>query len=147
MGSLSALTVSPELAQSVDKQFDGMVKPLIRFLKAWKYYCNVPISSFYLELRVAKYASQQAIIIYSWDIRNIFKLLWDNQLAALQDPKGISGYIAPCLSDAKKTEALSKLKTALTRADKARDAEKEEDISEAFYYWNLIFNDHFPSYG
>jgi len=30
------------------------LKPLIRFLKAWKYFYNVPISSFYLKLQATK---------------------------------------------------------------------------------------------
>ncbi|MGB8344118.1 MAG: nucleotidyltransferase [Ktedonobacteraceae bacterium] len=131
----------------VDSMFSGKVKPLIRFLKAWKCYRNVPISSFYLVLRVAKYASQESSIIYSWDVRNIFKQLLDKQLPALQDPIGISGYIYPCTMDAKKNNALSKLDTAFTRADKARDAEKDGKISEAFSWWNLVYAENFPAYG
>ncbi len=141
---------SPEAHKSyvdeVDEKLEGKVKPLIRFLKAWKYYRNVPISSFYLQMRVAKYASTQDVIIYSWDLRNIFKLLWDNQLASLQDPKGISGYISACSSETKKSDALSKLETALGRADKARDAEKAEKLSDAFGWWDKVFALNFPSY-
>jgi len=130
----------------VDDKLAGKVKPLIRFLKAWKYYRNVPISSFYLEMHVTKYASQESAIYYSWDLRNILKMLLDNQLAALQDPKGISGYIFPCSSDTKKTDALSKLDSAFTRVEKARDAEKAEKISLAFAWWDLVFDGKFPSY-
>ena len=107
---------------------------------------DVPISSFYLEMRIAKYASEEKSIVYSIDVRNILKLLLDNQLAALQDPKGISGYISPCSSDTKKSDALSKLETAFTRAEKAREAERAEKISEAFDWWNLVFAMKFPSY-
>lgn len=49
----------------VDKRLDGKVKPLVRLLKAWKYYCDVPIRSFYLEMRVAKYAYRQEFIVYA----------------------------------------------------------------------------------
>ncbi len=52
----------------------------------------------------------------------------------------------PCSTDAKKSDALSKLETALVRAQKARDAEEAEEIRDAFYWWNLVFNGHFPSY-
>jgi Second Messenger Oligonucleotide or Dinucleotide Synthetase domain len=131
----------------LNDKLGSKVKPLIRFLKAWKYYRNVPISSFYLELRVAKYASQENTIVYSIDVKNIFKLLWNNQLASLQDPKGISGYITACSSEAKKSDALSKLETAFTRAEKAREAEMAEKISEAFNWWNLVFAEQFPAYG
>ena len=131
----------------IDRKLDRKVKPLIRFLKAWKYYRNVPISSFYLVLRVAKYASQQDFISYAWDVRNFLKWLQDNQLSAMQDPEGISGYIYPCGSQAKRTDAFSKLETAFTRADKARDAEKAGKISEAFFWWNLVYDGKFPAYG
>jgi len=130
----------------VDGKLSNKVKPLVRFLKAWKYYRNVPISSFYSELRVAMYASGENSIVYSIDVKNILKMLWDNQLSAIQDPKGISGYIYPCSTDAKKSDALSKLETALVHAQKARDAEKAEKINDAFYWWNLIFDGHFPAY-
>ena len=130
----------------IDSKLGGKVKPFIRFLKAWKYYRNVPIGSFYLVLRVAKYASQESSIVYSKDVRNILRWLSDNQLPALQDPKGISGYIYPCASEAKKTDALSKLETAFTRADKARDAEKAGKISEAFSWWSLLYDGKFPAY-
>ena len=111
----------------INKKFGGKVKPLVRLVKAWKYYCGVPICSFYLEMRVAKYASQQDYIDYSCDVRNILKWLWDGQLAALQDPKGISGYILPCSSEAQKSDALSKLETAfkqLTMHEKRKRQEK-----------------------
>ena len=131
---------------NINDELGKKVKPLVRFLKAWKYYQNVPISSFYLELRVAKYASGEKTIEYSFDVRSVLKMLWDNELAAIQDPLGISGYIYPCSTDAKKSDALSKLETALVRAQKARDAEEAEKIRDAFYWWNLVFNGYFPSY-
>jgi hypothetical protein len=106
----------------------------------------VPIQSFYLELRVAKYASVESSIIYSIDVKNILKLLWDNQLAAMQDPVGISGLIYPCSSDTKKTDALSKLGTALVRAQKAREAEEAGKVKDAFDWWDLLYDNKFPSY-
>ena len=130
----------------VDRELGGKAKSLVRLLKAWKYCRGVPVRSFYLEMRVAKYASRQDFIDYSWDLRNIFKSLWDNQLAALKDPKGISGHISPCSSEAQKFDALSKLQTALGRAEKAQQAEKAGKINEAFYWWNLLFAGRFPSY-
>jgi hypothetical protein len=44
----------------INENLGKKVKPLVRFIKAWKFYKNVPISSFYLELRVAKYAADQS---------------------------------------------------------------------------------------
>jgi hypothetical protein len=132
--------------RAVDEKFSGKVKPLIRFIKAWKCFREVPISSFYLELRVAKYASDEKSIIYEYDVRNVLKLLWDGQLANMQDPMGISGYIPACSTDVKRQDALSKLERAYTRAVKAREAAEKENVLEAFDYWRLLYNDEFPTY-
>ncbi len=132
--------------KSVDEKFNGKVKPLIRFIKAWKYYQNVPISSFYLELRVAKYASGESSIIYEHDVKRVLCWLRDNNLPKIQDPMGISGYIYPCKSDTAYNDAMSKLRTAATRSEKARESADKGNISDAFYWWNLLYNDQFPSY-
>lgn len=131
---------------SVDERLGRKVKPLIRFIKAWKFFRDVPISSFYLELRVAKYASEEKAILYDIDVRNVLKLLWDGQLASMQDPKGISGYVPACRSDAMRADALSKIETAYTRAEKARDASAAGNIAGAFDWWRLLYNYEFPTY-
>jgi hypothetical protein len=130
-----------------DKKLGNKVKPLVRFLKDWKLFRNVPISSFYLELRVASYASKESSIVYSIDVKKILKILWDKNLAAIQDPMGVSGYIYACSTDAQKADALSKLKRALARAENARTAESEKKIRDAFYWWDQVFAGKFPAYG
>lgn len=132
--------------RAVDEKLGGKVKPLIRFLKAWKYFRDVPISSFYLELRVAKYASGETAIVYDIDVKNILKMLFDGQLASMQDPMGIAGYISACSTETKRQDALSKLETALTRAENARAAAIKENISDAFDWWRLLYNYEFPTY-
>jgi len=129
-----------------NNRLNRRLKPLIRFLKAWKYYCNVPISSFYLELRATKWMEGESSIVYDIDLNSIFRKLYDCDLAAIRDPKGISGLIYPCSSDSKKSTALSKLSTATTRAQKARDAESSGYTREAFECWDKLFNGNFPSY-
>lgn len=67
------MEVSPDAhnkyVAAVDNKHGGKVKPLIRFIKAWKYYRDVPISSFYLEMRVAKYADGEDSIVYDIDVK------------------------------------------------------------------------------
>lgn len=116
-------------------------------IKTWKYYKTVPLYSFYLEMQVARYASKESSIVYSIDVKNIFKLLKDGELAAMQDPVGISGYIYPAFSAAMKADALSKINRALTRAEKAREAEDAGRIKDAFYWWDMVFDGYFPAYG
>lgn len=127
-----------------DDRLSGKLKPLIRLVKAWKFYNNVPIKSFYLELRVTKYAEDESSIIYDIDLRNVMKLLDNNQLASIRDPMGISGLVSACSTDAKKRDALSKLSTGFTRAEKAYQ-ERNEDLDDCFHWWNMFYNDGFPS--
>lgn len=127
-----------------DKRLGGKLKPLIQMVKAWKFYNQIPIYSFYLELRVTKYAEGENCIVYDIDLKNIFKFLDENSLPSIQDPMGISGLIRACKTDIKKAGALSKISTAASRSKKAYEA-KDKDLNDTFYYYNLLFNDRFPS--
>jgi hypothetical protein len=101
---------------------------------------------FYLELRATKWMEGESSIVYDIDLCTILKKLYSCSLAAMQDPKGVSGYVAACATEAKKTDALSKLATAKTRAEKAREAEGAGKTSEAFDWWNKVFAGNFSSY-
>ncbi len=130
--------------QKHDERLSGKLKPLIRLVKAWKFYNNVPIRSFYLELRVTKYAEGESTIIYDIDLKRIMKLLDDNQLASIRDPMGISGLIEACSTDVKRRDALSKLSTGLGRAEKAVDR-RDGDLDKCFYWWDMFFDGRFPA--
>lgn len=127
-----------------NERLNGKLKPLIQLVKAWKFYNNVPINSFYLELRVTKYAEKENSIIYDIDLKRVMKSLYDIQLASIIDPMGISGYVTASNSDAKKQDALSKLSTAYGRSEKAYE-QRENDIDKCFYWWSLFFGNKFPS--
>jgi len=127
-----------------DERLGYKLKPLIRLVKAWKFYNNVPISSFYLELRTTKYAEGESSIVYDIDLKRVMKILYDNDLPSIQDPMGISGYVKACSTDAKREEALSKVKTGYSRAEKAVE-KRESNVDDAFYWWNLFYNNEFPS--
>lgn len=133
-----------EYVNREDRRLNGKLKPLIRLVKAWKFYNQIPIYSFYLELRVTKYAESQTAIIYDIDLKNIVKFLYDNDLPSIQDPMGISGLIRACKTTAKKNIALSKLATGYTRAIKAYDA-RNTNADTSFYWWKMFFNGQFPS--
>ncbi|ACU76137.1 conserved hypothetical protein [Catenulispora acidiphila DSM 44928] len=128
------------------KPSQGNAKALARLLKAWKYYQNVPISSFYLEMRAAAYTRTQSSIYYWMDIYFLLSSLQTTSLAAMNDPTGTTGSIRPCSSDATKQVALSKLDTAVTRAKKAFDAAKDGKMKVAFDNWDLLFGGNFPAY-
>lgn len=129
-----------------DQRLGRRVKPLIRFIKAWKYLRSVPISSFYLEMRVAKYCATESAIVYEHDVRRIFRMLWDCQLADMRDPMGISGNVPACKTAVMRADALSKLQTALTRAENAGTASARGQIADAFDWWRLVYDYNFPTY-
>ncbi len=133
--------------RAVDQKHSGKAKPLVRFLKAWKYYRNVPISSFYLEMRAAAYANNEERIIYGIDIQRLLNRLHNVRLAPMNDPKGLVGRITACETQAQMDDAWSKLGRAVTRANNAIAAEQADRIKDAFYWWDLVFDGHFPAYG
>jgi hypothetical protein len=94
----------------------GGAKGLARLAKARKYYRNVPISSFYLEMRAASYMSGETYLVYAQDLYRFLSGLQSHQLAAMNDPTGYTGRINPCSSDSSKQDALSKLDRAVSRA-------------------------------
>ncbi len=127
------------------KPSKGNAKSLARLVKAWKYYRDVPISSFYLEMRCAQHVASVDPYIHVWDLCLLLEKLKSHQLAAMNDPRGASGRIHACSSDSKREDALSKLSTAASRARSALDAYKADDPSTAFYYLDLLFGGKFPS--
>lgn len=132
--------------QQIDRKLGGKAKPLVRFMKAWKYYCQVPISSFYLELQVVRYAAQESEIIYDIDLTRLFRLLHNKELARMVDPMGISGYINPCSTERNLHIAKSKLRTVLTRALRAQEAAAKDKTAVVFHWWRLVFGGKFPRY-
>jgi hypothetical protein len=123
----------------------GNAKQLTRLVKAWKYYRNVPISSFYLEMRAAQHVAGVSTYIHVWDICLLLEKLALHKLAAMNDPKSASGRIYACSSDSRKDDALSKLATAATRARKALDAYQRNEPDQAFEYLDLLFGGRFPA--
>jgi hypothetical protein len=125
---------------------NGAAKALARLAKAWKYYRNVPISSFYLEMRAARHMAGEKSVDYGQDIYYYLKNLQNVELAPMNDPTGNTGRIYACSSDANLAAALSRLDTAVSRASRAKDAYLAGNTGEAFAQWDLLFNGHFPDY-
>lgn len=131
----------------LDDRLEGMVRPLVRLIKAWKFCNRVPISSFYLEMMVAEYASGEDTLSYPIDVRDLLMRLEDSGLSPLLDPRGIAGYISACACDELKEETFAEANTAYTRAERAVTAEWAGRIQEAFIWWNKVFGGQFPDYG
>ncbi|MEU3030358.1 nucleotidyltransferase [Streptomyces incarnatus] len=123
----------------------GGAERLARLAKTWKYYNKVPASSFYLEMRAARYMSTQSSFIPVWDVCGFFEHLHSIHLAAMNDPKGIAGRFSAYSTPAGGTGALSKLANAASRARRALDAHNNGDAATAFHNLDLLFGGRFPS--
>jgi hypothetical protein len=123
------------------------VKPLVRFVKAWKYYNSVKVSSFYLEMFMAIYASAKVTITYNHDVPMFFHSLSNNQLSYIQDPSGFVGNIYACANEADRAIALNKLRVASDRATAALNAVSRGNEAEAIRCYGLLYDGNFPSYG
>ncbi|MEI8143252.1 MAG: nucleotidyltransferase [Candidatus Berkelbacteria bacterium] len=122
------------------------VKPLIRFLKAWKYFQNVPIHSFYLEIFVARYALASGEIVYAEDIERILKLLLHEGLPAIHDPLKLSGNIEPCYDQKQKDISLGKIEKSLKIIQEANLQMSRNKTNKAFTQWQKLLGANFPSY-
>ena len=129
-----------------DARLSKKAKPLIRFIKAWKYYNSVPLKSFFIEMFIFNYLRSISSIVYSIDIKIIFERLYYSNLVDIEDPTGISGMISPCQYEFQKEDTKSKILSGYTRTKFAREKEEEGNYSDAFYWWNEFFNKKFPSY-
>lgn len=129
-----------------DRRLSGKLKPLIRFVKLWKYARKVPISSFYLEMRTTAYAAAEPSIVYDIDLARLFALMHSERLALIRDPRfeDSASPIAAVASETQRKLAVNALARAADRAEDARKFSESDRHSAAFNRWNVVFNDRFP---
>lgn len=122
------------LSSFINAQNDRLskrAKQVVRLVKFWNYYNDVRIRSIYIELRVAEYLAGESNVIYPLDVRGALRHMYRRELAGMRDPLGLGAIIYPC-SAAAKPAALGKLKTAVTRAEKALAAAADGRNADAF---------------
>jgi hypothetical protein len=124
----------------VNKKFDGAAKKLARQVKIWKYKRNVPVSSCYLEMRAAKHIDGETSYSPLWDLYLSLKKMDTAQLAAMNDPTRLGSRFTATSSDSNRADALSKLSTAVSRAEKAKDYAAAGDEANAIAQLKLLFN-------
>ncbi|MGC0363823.1 hypothetical protein ABH922_001807 [Rhodococcus sp. 27YEA15] len=130
-----------EYVNEAQRATDGRAKGLIRLLKTWKAANNVPLSSFYLEMRTAQYAAGNAPIIYDWDLRDLFKSLNNNGLREMNDPTDYGRRITTGAgSAAESAVAAMAVDKAARLATLARAATEAEDHSVAVAHVLSLFN-------
>jgi hypothetical protein len=130
----------------VNENLNEKVKPLIRLIKAWMYYDNAPLRSFYLEMKTAEYANREPSIYYKWDLSGAFSHLLTSQLAAMADPLSLPSPIQAASNNAEMQTAWTKLQAAYNSSLAALEAEKNGNVQGAFRLWDRVFSGNFPAY-
>lgn len=140
----SSPTSLREFINKVDEQHNGKLKPLIRYIKAWKYYNSAPISSFYLELFITRYAQSEETIVYTIDIKEVIQRLINSNLEPIEDPLGISSNkIEACSNRDDLNTAFRMLTRDLTYCERALEHERQEQESNAIAEWDKFYNGQF----
>jgi hypothetical protein len=125
----------------------GGAKSLARLIKAWKY-CNansVKVSSFYLEMRAAKYMASETYFVADVDFEHLMRSLANSELAAMNDPTGVTGRFRATSTDGYRTQALGTLRADSQRVADALELEKAGKRTEAFAKLSTVFLGAFPS--
>ncbi|HVI51039.1 MAG TPA: nucleotidyltransferase [Candidatus Sulfotelmatobacter sp.] len=129
------------------QRLSNKLKPLIRFLKAWKYARGVPVKSFYLEMRAAAFAAKEQAIIYGMDLRSLFMAMAMDGLADVPDPFAVVNPVTACNTANQYLQVQAAARSATDIAQDALWAEQNGRTVEAFHHWNNLFNGIFPAYG
>lgn len=129
-----------------DKKMGGQLKTLIQLVKAWKFYQNVPVHSFYLELFTVQHFAKRRRLNLPLDLYKLFIALYEYELEEFDDPMGVTLGLSACNTDNQRETAMSRLATALSRTIKALEADQRGRTDIAFDFWKKLFNDKFPAF-
>lgn len=123
------------------RETDGLAKGLIRLVKTWKSRNNVPLSSFYLEMRTAQYVLNNKPIIYDWDLRDFFKSLANSGLRNMNDPTNYGRRITTGTSNfVELITAKYAVEQAVRLTRLAHEESEDNDHSTAIRYLLALFN-------
>lgn len=130
--------------EAAEKRNGEKVRHLVRMLKCWQANCLVPLRSFYLELLVIEFMDQwrhrdQAYFYYDWMVRDFFEWVITKANMHVYAP---GTYESMALGDAWKSRA----ETALIRARKACDFERDSKEGDAGDEWQKIFGTDVPKW-
>lgn len=135
-----------EITRREDERLNGKLRPLIRFLKLWKYANDVPISSYYLEVLATQAVSTMSTIIYSWDIAYVLDRLNTSGAADLPNLGGVAGKVSACASW-DRTEVRKAALHGSVLAELACERDRTDETSRAFALFNELFAGQFPACG
>ncbi|GAB3121930.1 hypothetical protein GCM10027160_39960 [Streptomyces calidiresistens] len=121
----------------------GKVKGLARLLKAWKYEHDVPISSFYLEMRAAQYGASKDSIFYPPALCDLVRSIINYEARSMNDPMGLVNRITACSSEQNRSTTLRKMKNHLPLLESAYEEWTKDNWMSSQRY-RTVFGPDFP---
>lgn len=128
-----------------DRRSGGKLKNVARIAKYWRTTREtpVPLSSFYVELVLATTDVCRVAESHTMTFARLLVELESRGCGPVADPLGVSGTIAGCASEAKRTSAMRTISAASQRAVAAVEAEQKGKLDEALRFWDVVFNGGF----
>ncbi|MFF2569559.1 hypothetical protein [Streptomyces sp. NPDC058084] len=122
----------------------GDLKKMIRFVKQWNKAHSSHLSSFHLEMMVARTFAR-----LSNDSRDGLRVFFghNKRNLSVRDPAGFSGELSDYLTPISRGSVLCALEAAHSRAVAANQAEVDGNHKEAIRLWGIILGGQFPQYG
>jgi len=128
---------------SSDKKTNGNTRRLIRMMKCWQGYCNVPLKSFHIELLAIEFLNgfqyaANSTVYFDWMVRDFVKFLMGKA----------GGYVfAPGTNELLwlGSDWKTKSESALGRAEKACENESQHWGYLAGEEWQKIFGTQIPT--
>lgn len=124
----------------------GGAKSLARLIKAYKYpnIGGFKVSSFYLEMRAAKYMASETSFVPHIDFLRLGDVLVGAELASMNDPTGVTGRFRATSTESYRLGALSRLRADVERTREAIALEKAGYAGDAFAKLDTVFLHTFP---
>ena len=123
----------------------GKLSNVARLVKFWRG-CRqerVPVSSFHIEMVLAQEQICSGVKSFAECFTEVLQSLARRECRGLHDPKGISGSIPGCPTEAQRLLALRGVIYSRDKAKLALEAAKWS-TDEARRYWSMVFNGQFP---
>jgi len=124
----------------------GGAKSLARLIKTWKYSNSslAKVSSFYLEMRAARYMRDEDAFVPFIDFKRLLRRLADSELSAMNDPTGTTSRFYAASTENYRATAVRAMSDDAARAEAAFSDELAGNRGRAFERMNVIFPGGFP---
>lgn len=132
---------------AANKAHGGDLVPLIKMIKAWNRGIGEAFVGFYLELMTKKILAGITISDLPSAVRYVLEHGQSEIRYVIADPAGFGGQVSGLNNISKVDDAVSRFRTATTRARKAEQLATEGKIALAYDEWRKIFPGYFPIYG